>query len=229
MIRLYKGLATDIVVPAQLKGLPVTEIYEKVFYPDVKDLTEEQKTARRHIHSIAFTEGIKRLNEKMFLHCSEIKSICFPESLEKICDLSGIPADTDLQIPTKYFEVKYAFSGQEIERFSVPEGVVSIGESAFSWCKELRSVTLPQSLKTIEKDAFCGCKKLHSISFHEGLTSIAYGAFTWCKMLTSVTIPKSVSFIDKFAFSFSNPQICAPAGSYAEQYAKENGMRFKAI
>lgn len=48
-------------------------------------------------------------------------------------------------------------------------------------------------------------------------------------MLTSVTIPKSVSFIDKFAFSFSNPQICAPAGSYAEQYAKENGLRFKAI
>lgn len=76
--------------------------------------------------------------------------------MEQICSLSGIPADTDLQIPTKHFETKYAFSGQEIERFSVPEGVVSIGESAFSWCKELRSVTLPQSLKTIKKDAFCG-------------------------------------------------------------------------
>ena len=41
-----------------------------------------------------------------------------------------------------------------------PEGVETIGESAFAWCLGLKHVTLPESLKTIGDRAFDGCSSL---------------------------------------------------------------------
>ena len=63
----------------------------------------------------------------------------------------------------------------------------------------------------------------------EGITVLGYGSFNGCRSLTDVYLPQSVEKIGDYAFAHC-PKLTlhVPAGSYAEQYAKEHNIRFKA-
>ena len=88
----------------------------------------------------------------------------------------------------------------------IPEGVTSIGDEVFCWCMNPTSVVIPA-----------------------GVTSIGDKTFWNCRDLTSAVIPGSVTHIGKYAFRNCRfLTIHAPAGSYAERYAKENNIPFVA-
>lgn len=114
MLRLYKGLATEIVIPARLKGLPVTEVDSGTFSPLAKGLTEEQATARKHIRSIVVSEGIKRLGWRMLEACSELEELHLPESLEDSCGLIGTPENIRICLTDRYYGVTSAFAYGQI-------------------------------------------------------------------------------------------------------------------
>ena len=64
----------------------------------------------------------------------------------------------------------------------------------------------------------------------DGVTSICSGAFQNCTGLTGVTIPDSVTSIGWCAFSgCTGLTIHAPSGSAAEEYARNNSIKFEAI
>ena len=78
--------------------------------------------------------------------------------------------------------------------------VTSIGNSAFSGCSGLTSVTIGNSVTTIGDGAFHGCSGLTSIDIPNSVTSIGNSAFYGCSGLTSVTIPNSITSIGYRAF-----------------------------
>lgn len=70
-------------------------------------------------------------------------------------------------------------------------------------------------------------KGLSNISIPEGVESIEYAAFSSCSGLTSITIPPSVMYIGEEVFNGCNDvTIYGKAGSYAEAYADEKGIKF---
>ena len=73
-----------------------------------------------------------------------------------------------------------------ITEANVPEGVTSIGSSAFKNYIALTSVTLPSTLTTINSEAFRACNALTSIDIPAGVTAINQTAFDNCIALTSV-------------------------------------------
>lgn len=83
---------------------------------------------------------------------------------------------------------------------TIPNSVTTIGNSAFSGCSELTSLTIPNSVTTIGESAFNGCKKLSSIIIPNSITTIGELTFYGCSGLTSVTIPNSVTSIGYNAF-----------------------------
>lgn len=78
--------------------------------------------------------------------------------------------------------------------------ITSIGDSAFSGCSGLTSVTIGNNVTSIGSDAFEGCRNLTSVVIPDSVTSIGEGAFFLCSGITSITIGKSVKSIGDSVF-----------------------------
>ncbi|MDR2176502.1 MAG: leucine-rich repeat domain-containing protein [Treponema sp.] len=92
-------------------------------------------------------------------------------------------------------------AGKSESSYTIPAGVTSIGDSAFSGCTGLTSVTIPAGVTTIGDRAFADCTALTSVTIPTGVTSIGAWAFSGTG-LTSVTIPAGVTSIGERAFSY---------------------------
>ena len=88
-----------------------------------------------------------------------------------------------------------------ISSIVVTEGVTSIGEFAFSNCKNVTSVSLPGGLTRIGKMAFAGLDKLTELVIPGGVTVIGELAFMECTQLRSIALPASLTEIASSAFS----------------------------
>ena len=88
-----------------------------------------------------------------------------------------------------------------VKKIVIEEGVTSIGNSAFAYCRGLISITIPDSVTSIGEWAFDGCTSLPSITISSSVTSIEFGTFKDCSSLTSITIPDGVTSIGAYAFS----------------------------
>ena len=70
----------------------------------------------------------------------------------------------------------------------IPEGVIAIGNFAFSDCTGLTSVTIPDGVREINSYACSGCTSLTSVTIPNSVKEIGYYAFSGCTSLTSVEV-----------------------------------------
>ena len=121
-----------------------------------------------------------------------------------------------------------AFWGcNSLESVSLPAGVDTLKCAAFSYCRNLKSVYLPNTVKTIDTFAFSGCKSLRTIRIPEKVDTI-HSAFHECSSLKFIEMTENVARIESGAFEDCDaPILCAPKDSYVEQYAKENNLTFE--
>ena len=104
----------------------------------------------------------------------------------------------------------------------IPDGIMSIGNSAFSGNISLTSINIPESVTSIGTSAFSNCSSLTDIDIPESVTSIGSSAFEYCTSLTSITIPESVTNLDSRAFRGCKGELTVncniPDRSYAYSY-----------
>ena len=85
-------------------------------------------------------------------------------------------------------------------RITIPDSVVSIGETAFRDCTGLTYATIGKNVATIGGSAFWKCTGLTSINIPASVTSIGNGAFAYCRGLASITIPDGVASLGRYTF-----------------------------
>ena len=83
----------------------------------------------------------------------------------------------------------------------LPDGLKTIGDSAFEGCYAIKSISLPDGLTSLGESAFEHCYSLMSINIPAGLTEIESNTFLWCTSLTSITIPSNITTIHDYAFN----------------------------
>ena len=84
--------------------------------------------------------------------------------------------------------------------FTVREGTVNIADCAFYECKELSGIILPDSVKSIGRYAFYGCEKIESFAVPERVTRIDNYAFQNCFSVKEMEIPDGVTYLGNGAF-----------------------------
>ena len=218
--------------------------------------------------AISLPEGLASIGDFAFFSCSSLTTVTLPEGLTSIgndaflgcSSLAKIDVSPDNPIFAQIDGVLYEKAtktlvcypaGKEGDSFAVPDGILTIGDSAFSFCSSLTTVTLPDGLTAIGDSAFSGCDSLTTITLPdsltaigdraffscsslttvtlpEGLTSIGDEAFSGCSSLTTVTLPDSLTSIGVGAFSNcpSDLTLTVPRDSYACQYAIDNGLAY---
>lgn len=173
------------------------------------------------LRKVTISERTDSIQEGAFNGCSRIEEFNFPESLCYIGpNALGFSLNPTEPLYTRELFIKLpaGYSGE----YTVPEGIVTIHDNAFSGCQQLtavhlpatverigsgafessslKSIALPEGLKTIGEFAFSN-SALESIDFPEGLEAIGMQAFAYSK-LTSVDLPEGLKTLEQGAFSY---------------------------
>ena len=187
--------STDIVIPSNYHGLPVTEIGKNAF----------SDRASAYITSVVIPDSIITIGVRAFEDCDGLTSIEIPDSVTTIGEgaFSGCSSLTSVVIPNSVTTIgDYAFSGcSSLTSIEIPDSVTTIGFGAFQYCSSLTSIEIPDSVTTIGFDSFSNCSSLTSVVIGDSVTWIEYRVFSNCSSLTSIEIPNSVTWIGNNAFS----------------------------
>lgn len=215
----YKSDAESVTVPAVICGKRV-ELGANAFHYD------------RNVKCVEIEEGITEIGDCAF--CGyHITKIIIPKSIRKIGKRAFQYCNAaELLIPEEVTEIgEKAFERCEnITSFVLPKGISVIKECTFYNCTHLKQIVIPGNVRIIETRAFHWCYRLEEAIVSEGVQKIGAEAFAWCRELKNVTLPASVTEIGEKAFlNTDHLTIHAPAGSYAETYAKENQLYFEEV
>lgn len=167
--------------------------------------------------SITLSEGLTTIGDRAFHNCAHLTSISLPDSLvtmgsnpfdrcTRLTDISFSPdhpvfemIDGVLFHKADMKLICYPCSSAAAE-YTIPDGTLTIGDYAFTFCISLQRITLPDSVTTIGKDAFSECN-LTDITIPHSVTSIGNGAFSYCNELISITLPDSITSIEDDTFN----------------------------
>lgn len=89
-----------------------------------------------------------------------------------------------------------------IQTITIPEGITTIGKSAFENCSSLRDLIINASITSMEYAAFYRCTALENLTFSDSISEIAIGgaAFGNCTSLNDFKFPENVTSIGEDAF-----------------------------
>ncbi|MBE5958323.1 MAG: hypothetical protein E7254_05595 [Lachnospiraceae bacterium] len=104
---------------------------------------------------------------------------------------------------------KNEFLACNFESVVLPDGLVEIGDYAFSLCSNLKNINFPNTLKRIKIGAFEKCTSLRNVTFPDSVEHIGNDAFANCQSMTSIALPKNIKGKDEIAQNDSNVGIGA--------------------
>ena len=188
----------------------------------------------KNLQSISLGKSLKKLSGWSFFGCDTLDEITVNQKNKYFCSADGV-----LLNKKKTVLIKYP-SSKKGERYAVAEGVKSIENVAFCYCKNLKCVILPESLEKMESLAFENCEILEEfcvnynnkffhtecgVLFNKAMTHLML--FPQNKNIRIYEVPKTVLQIGECAFSRSNletvvlSQNLKSIGKYAFENCRE--------
>lgn len=153
--------------------------------------------------------------------------------------------------PVTSIDFEACYENSSITSIVIPEGVKSIGGSAFEKCKKLSKISLPNSIESIGYAAFDGTAYYNKTSsWHndilyvgnhlikaekyisgtckvkEGTITIATSAFRECEEITKITLPKSLKNIGVDAFTNCSMLESISVSKDSKYFSSKDGVLF---
>lgn len=146
---------------------------------------------------------------------SHLEEIVVDEGNREYCSLDGVlfnRSRTQLLLMPSAQQGEYAipegittiranaFRNSQMSRFHFPSTIVTIGEGAFSACRNLRSIEIPGSVSVIPPQMFSDCTNLQRVMIPDQVEGIGEKAFNNCTQLAQITLPSQLVSLGEEVF-----------------------------
>ncbi len=200
---------------------PIRKSETKYIIPDgVTSIGDYAFEGHTSLISITIPDSVTNIGWYAFEGCTSLTRIDVAAGNEQYTSLDGVLFDKDKTVLMQYP------IGKSETKYTIPDGVTSIGDYAFGDCTSLASITIPDSVTDIGDGAFCDCRSMTSIAISNRVTSIGDYAFNNCTSLASITIPDSVIDVGDGAFSVCDGLTRIDVTAENEQYTSLDGVLF---
>lgn len=166
----FDNSVSDVVIPSEIEGLPVTAISVGAFYlstitsievPDsVTSIGEMAFLGCTSLKSVKLSTRVAKIDKNAFGSCSALQEIQVAKDNPNFSSLNGVlyskKQDTLVIYPAAKTDAAYI----------IPSGVTSVAMYAFSENPYLETLTIPNSLIKVGDSAFYNCKNLRAVSYN---------------------------------------------------------------
>lgn len=201
-------------IPESIDGHKINKVYRKTFSSlDIKELI--------------LPESVKLIEGEAFSDCYYLEKIIVGSDVTiasgAFKDCPGVKYENGLSI---FGNTLFKANDDICEELVIPYNITKITSKAFKDNKVLKNVVLPPNLKSLGEDAFSGCRNLQMVTFTgkdhdidfgwghifrdnpnlvsvklpEGITQIGMWMFQNSRNLSLVNIPSTVRNVDITAF-----------------------------
>ena len=182
--RMMPNLKNLDIAEVNITALPTQAFYnsknvEHLILPNTLITIGEEMFYQSALRSVVIPTNVTTVGYSAFKRCSSLTTVTF----EKESQLKTIGGDY-------YYG---AFSDcTALTSIEIPASVETIGNTAFSDCSSLATVTFEKGsrLKTIGNNAYYRCSSLTSIEIPASVETIEATAFKRCSKLTTITFEK---------------------------------------
>lgn len=184
---------TEIEVPDEIDGYPVTEIADFGLF-NAESLTK-----------ITIGKNVREIGTWAMTNNQRLQEFVVDEENEYFTAVDGILFTKDMKTivyypPARNIEFNKYGEAQNTTQYVIPDGVETIRSKAFYKCYYVDSIDIPDSVKTIEEKAFHRTSALKNVELPSSLEYIGKDAFAYCELIESFTIPATIKEIDEYAF-----------------------------
>ena len=166
----YVGSDTDVTVPSEIKGMPVTTLHGTF-------------SGKETVKTVAIPEGVRLIEYNAFFGCTALTTVVLPSSLEEMTEYTFYQC-TNLKT---------------VSLDTANSKLTKIGRYSFAYCEKLTGFDIPSSLKELEEFVFAYCSSLKKIIIPDTVEKIDISAFRMCTNVTEIKIPGTVKEASEFA------------------------------
>ncbi|MDD4820080.1 MAG: leucine-rich repeat protein, partial [Flavobacteriales bacterium] len=146
----------------------------------------------------------KTIPNGMFRQCTALKNVTIPSTVETIESLaffycSSLSGDLVIPASTKTIE-EQAFMKCGYNTLTLPSGLETIGDAAFTLCNFTGDLVIPASVTYIGSNAFRMSGFTGSLTIFDGLKNINEATFDSCNFSGTLTLPSNLETIGVAAF-----------------------------
>lgn len=122
-----------------------------------------------HLTSVTIPSSVTLIGKQAFYACDSLTKFSVAKKNPCFVNIEGV-------LFNKNKDTLLAYPNRKAKRYVIPSGVVAIGEEAFFFRKNLRSLTIPKSVGYIGRGALLGCDDLAEV-FCQGKTPPTIGGY----------------------------------------------------
>ncbi len=160
--------------------------------------------------SILLPNTLQSIGTRAFEHCTSLANITVPDSVTSIGYYAFF--DTAYYYNQNNWKNNVLYIGNHLidanenisEDYEIKVGTLTTCDHAFSYCRNLISITIPNSVTSIGISAFEGCTNLTTVTFGSGITSIGNSALYGCENLTNAYYAGSKEQWDEISIGSNN-------------------------